>query len=195
MTYETYDPNPAATVRTALKNELGYTSRQVSVKGDGGSVRVMIKDITCDESRIAEIANRSRRVRYDEATGCILRGGNTFVSVDWDRRCVEAMMPALDPAEFAEDGAYVRLGRVHIAREAAYQFRLYVHGSTQEEDDAIEARLSEMNLWHRSCYDLDGARQTIAAWSLAVGMDLAAAVEVAEVAVATEATEATEEAA
>lgn len=68
-------------VRDALKKELGLTNRQVSVRSDYNSVSVTVKAPGVPFNKVREIANRVRRVRYCEASGEPLLGGNTYVNV------------------------------------------------------------------------------------------------------------------
>lgn len=76
-------------IRTALKNELGLSNRDVSVKSRHySSVSVDVKSMKAlaKYSQIKEIGNSQESIDRDEATGEILQGGNTFifVSLDYD---------------------------------------------------------------------------------------------------------------
>lgn len=80
----------------ALRNELkehGYNSRRVGVvcKYAGFSlvIRVTIKEREIDKKEIETIARKYNDVDYDERTGEVLQGGNTFVSVDYDYKLSE----------------------------------------------------------------------------------------------------------
>jgi hypothetical protein len=75
----TYE-SPAQKVRAALKAN-GYSSKFVSVKQDGCSVKVTIRSKDVRISDIKAIADTFRDVRYCEGSGEILSGGNTFVDV------------------------------------------------------------------------------------------------------------------
>ena len=72
-------------IRKALKQKLGYNSRQVSVKthsySGGSTTYVTLKQQGLDKKGIYEIASSFSRVRYDELTGEYLSGGNQFVEV------------------------------------------------------------------------------------------------------------------
>lgn len=74
-------------LRKELKDK-GYSSRKVGVRheycGYSSSIRVTIKDLSIDKEEIKAIANKYRDVDYDERTGEILAGGNTYVFVDYD---------------------------------------------------------------------------------------------------------------
>ena len=76
-----------AKIRADLK-AAGIPARAVSVRvSDAGystSVRVNIKDISIDRAVVEKIAYRHRDVSYDERSGEILSGGNTYVWVDYD---------------------------------------------------------------------------------------------------------------
>lgn len=112
----------AATIRKTLKTQHGWTSRQVSVRRDGCSINVTIKDPAVKEQAVREIAMEQRSVRYDEATQCILRGGNTFVSVRWDNAVLDAIAARLPlddvkkPAEGATGSPTLAVGRLDIWR-------------------------------------------------------------------------------
>ncbi len=75
----------AKTVRQALKDELGLTSRDVSVRSEryslGSSVHVTIKTKGVRLSEVERIANRVQKIRRCEFTGDILGGGNRYVHV------------------------------------------------------------------------------------------------------------------
>lgn len=77
----------AARIRKALKAELGLTSRQVSVRSErysmGSSIDVYIKEPLVSKEKVQEIADRERKVRYCEASGEVLSGGNRFVDVQY----------------------------------------------------------------------------------------------------------------
>lgn len=76
-------------IRAELKAN-GYSSRRVGVaikySGYSSSIRVTIKDREIDKAEIERIARKYRDVDYDEATGEILAGGNTYVFVKYDYR-------------------------------------------------------------------------------------------------------------
>jgi hypothetical protein len=76
----------AQTIRQAIKRELGYTSKQVSVRTSRGtgSVRLTIKARGLDIDAIRSIAMPHERIYRDDATGEILCGANLFVNVDID---------------------------------------------------------------------------------------------------------------
>lgn len=77
-------------IRERIKNELGYTSKQVSVRssncGYSDETRITVKDLSCDFEAIEKIAKSFEKVDYDQYNGEILSGGNTyiFVAYDWD---------------------------------------------------------------------------------------------------------------
>lgn len=75
----------------AIRNELkkcGYSNRKVSVKHEYGgysaSIRVTVKDLAINLAGIRKIARIYEDIDYDERTGEILEGGNTYVFVDYD---------------------------------------------------------------------------------------------------------------
>src|SRR5699024_5583205 len=73
----------AKDLRKELKNELGYTSKQVRVKMAAGiAIEVTIKDYTVNCEEVEKIAKKYDSVDWDEHTGEILEGGNIFVEVN-----------------------------------------------------------------------------------------------------------------
>lgn len=74
----------AKMVREELK-KIGYSSKMVSVKsgctGYSDFIRITIKDLSCDKDKINAIALKFKSIDYDERSGEILAGGNTYISV------------------------------------------------------------------------------------------------------------------
>lgn len=75
----------------AIREELkkaGYTSKQVSVRsrncGYSDETRIYVKDLSCDINAIRNICEKFERIDYDQYTGEILMGGNTYIFVEWD---------------------------------------------------------------------------------------------------------------
>ncbi len=73
-------------VRQAIKSELGYNSRQVSVRDNPGglstSITVRLKKPGLDFDKIEAIAERHVKVDRCERSGEIMGGGNTYVFVE-----------------------------------------------------------------------------------------------------------------
>jgi len=74
----------AKAVRVEIKKELGFNSREVKVRKDGCAINVKLDSIEAVKkiNEIEKVANKFENVRYDERTGEILGGGNTFVFVE-----------------------------------------------------------------------------------------------------------------
>jgi hypothetical protein len=76
-----------AEIRSELKKN-NITSRQVSVTGHyagySEAIDVNIKDLTVNIDTVEKIANKHESIRYDQASGEILQGANTYVSVKYD---------------------------------------------------------------------------------------------------------------
>lgn len=91
----------AAKVRAALKKELGYGPRDVSVRCDnysmGSAVRVRIKRVGLNFAKIKEIAEREESIRRCEYSGEILSGGNRYVTVDFSRECEDVLVAQFLP--------------------------------------------------------------------------------------------------
>jgi hypothetical protein len=82
--------NAAVLIRNDLK-AAGYALRAFSIRTAAtGSVTVEIRDASIPKSKITEIACRYESISRDTATGEILSGGNTFISVRYARAALQA---------------------------------------------------------------------------------------------------------
>jgi hypothetical protein len=94
----------AKIIRTAIKNKLGLTSRDVSVKarsgGTSSSVTVSLKTTKALSSmtKIKDLSKDSESYERD-ASGDILGGGNTFIFTSIDRK-LEDELSIIVQAEF-----------------------------------------------------------------------------------------------
>lgn len=115
----TYDNNPAATVRNALKSELGLNSKAVSVRQDRGrSVYVTIKVPGVSLQRVTAIAERSESISRCAHSGDILGGGNTFVFVNY-----ASGLFAAQRAELTETFGALAYGHGHQVTASIYVYR------------------------------------------------------------------------
>ncbi len=141
-----------AEIRRILKGEHDYTSRDVSVRvTPGHSIRVVMKSAHVDEAIVNEVAHRFETVHRDERTGDILRGGNTFVSVDWDSDLITAtaapFVEALEELESRPAGRAVRIaGRIRAWRiddsaNGLERFRWDVVGSHDDFENEIRRQV------------------------------------------------------
>lgn len=84
----------AAIIRETLKTKHGWTSRQVGIRAEyfsmGSAIRVTIKDASVIPSVVEAIANKAEKISRDQ-WGEILSGGNTYVTVSYDRDVIEQM--------------------------------------------------------------------------------------------------------
>ena len=82
-----------AEIRAKIK-AAGIPARSVSVRvqyaGYSTSINVRIKDISVGRKQVEKIAKEYRDVSYDERSGEILEGGNTYVFVDYDYEMMTA---------------------------------------------------------------------------------------------------------
>lgn len=89
-------------IRAELKKELGYNARQVSVRQSHGSIVFTVRDSSVDVEAVKTFGSRFESISRDYATGCILRGGNTFVNVRLSdavkNEFKAAWLPALEAA-------------------------------------------------------------------------------------------------
>lgn len=74
-------------IRKVLKQD-GIPSRAVSVSvkdaGYSTSVRIRIKDIAVGMQRVEKLLEQFEKIRYDERSGEILEGANTYVIAEYD---------------------------------------------------------------------------------------------------------------
>lgn len=72
----------AKEIRKELKEQLGYNSRQVSVRCSGGcTVHVIVIDKTIETEAVRKLAESYKDIDYDIATGEVLLGGNIYIHV------------------------------------------------------------------------------------------------------------------
>lgn len=93
--------NPAEEVRKALKAK-GISSRQVSVRNDGSSLSIRIKDFSVCAQMVSDIAKQFERIDYCPVTQEILCGGNYFVSVVYDWQVESAIKKTTEFIELKE---------------------------------------------------------------------------------------------
>ena len=77
----------AKEIRKKLK-DIGYNSRMVSVRSSsfsgGDDIVIRMKSVDVDETKVREICKAYESIDYDEYSGEILMGANSFVFVEWD---------------------------------------------------------------------------------------------------------------
>jgi len=125
---------PAQLLRAALKSA-GYNSRRATVRHDHSTLRVTIRDASAPLSTIKAIADQFRSVRYCEATGEILCGGNTFVDVDYlpelvapIAAAVAALLAPAGDGEIVGLAGGFRAAKVSRARGATYPDEVRIWG-------------------------------------------------------------------
>lgn len=73
-------------IREQLKKDLGYNSKQVSIKkercGYSHSISITIRDHSVDYNKVKSFGEKFHHVRRCEASHEILEGCNTYVSVE-----------------------------------------------------------------------------------------------------------------
>ena len=72
----------AKIIRSELK-KVGYSSRMVSVRSNSCAIHCEIKDKAVDKALVEKIAIQHEDIDYDQYTGEILSGGNTYVFVQY----------------------------------------------------------------------------------------------------------------
>jgi hypothetical protein len=78
-------------IRKNLKAKLGYNARKVSVSQKGSTIKFTIRNEEVDYTKLKEFTQSCESISYDEATQCILRGGNTFTRIDFTEEVRESM--------------------------------------------------------------------------------------------------------
>lgn len=82
----------AAEIRKKLK-DIGYNSRMVSVRSSsfsgGDDIVIRMKSTDVDETKVREICKSYESIDYDEYSGEVLMGANSFVFVEWDSGFIE----------------------------------------------------------------------------------------------------------
>ena len=85
----------AAEIRTTLKRDHGWTSRQVSVRAHyfsmGSSIDVVVNDPAIPLPPVKAVAEAHESIARCEITHEILSGGNTYVSVGYSREAQETI--------------------------------------------------------------------------------------------------------
>lgn len=89
----------AAEIRADLKRA-GMTSRDVSVRKEsysmGSSIYVTAKNPRVRLDEVRAIAEPHERIRYCQATGEILGGGNMYMHVEYDREALAPLVAYVD---------------------------------------------------------------------------------------------------
>ena len=85
---------------------------EVSVRSSAGSLRVTIKDPSVKRAIVEAIASPHEHIDRDERTGDILRGGNTFLTVEYSDEAlapiVDRVLPQLIEIENSEQPGIIR---------------------------------------------------------------------------------------
>lgn len=130
----TTNATPAQRLRATLK-AAGFNARRVSVRHDHSTLRVTLRDATAPIATVRTIANAFRSVRYCEATGEILCGGNTFVEVEYTDEliapvaaAVSAVLGAAGDGEVVAVGGGFRAAKVPRAHGATYPDEVRIWG-------------------------------------------------------------------
>jgi len=75
-----YAGERAQLIRKELKTKYGWNNRQVSVRSDSNSIRVIINEADIARKDVSAIAEPHEKIRRDQF-GDILSGGNIYLSV------------------------------------------------------------------------------------------------------------------
>ena len=90
-------------IRAEIKKDLGYNSRQVSVKlWHYTTLSFTIRDRCVDYKKLSDYVQKYESIDRDMVTGEILCGGNTYVDVHVDDKVVD-LLQEIDIANVIED--------------------------------------------------------------------------------------------
>lgn len=78
-------------IRKNLKKKLKYNARQVSVSQKHSTIVFTVRNENVDYAKLKDFSETFENISRDEATGCILRGGNTFTRVDYSDQVKETL--------------------------------------------------------------------------------------------------------
>lgn len=151
------DMGKANGLRSALK-AAGYKANQVTVRDRGGSVdtslEVTIRSAAVSVSAVTAIANKVSVVNRCTATGEILGGGNTFVTVSYSRDLIAPIQASIEAQILAGQGdATIGTISVHVDNLANSASPVYVGRASEDTSDLY-------------CYGVDYAAKRLAAESL-----------------------------
>lgn len=106
----------AKIIREELKKELGLNRTKVGVRSPHyGSLVISIHDPSVDLAEVEKIAKRQESIDRCHASGEILSGGNTFVSVNYSEKAVKTTM-----AERAADIEAIQKAVAQITEVKSY---------------------------------------------------------------------------
>jgi hypothetical protein len=151
---------PADELREALA-KAGYTRRQVSVRHShyslGSSLYVTIRDASIDKARIKTIAQAFEEVRYDEYSGEILGGGNTYLNVFYTKEAADSRAAAYtEPVK----AAILELDETDRSRLVKVGNTGYWIGF--DSNDAAGFSLWKDNSFVRNCHQLENIAYVMA---------------------------------
>jgi len=106
-------------IKDALKKAGYKVPSQISVrKRSASAYDVEIKSLDIDKDEIEKIVSKYENIRYDERTGEILSGGNTYVFVNYDYGMMNKERERLRKLEeetiqkcLNNDGYYTKIGK------------------------------------------------------------------------------------
>lgn len=106
----------AKIIREELKKELGLNRTKVSVRSPHwGSIIVKIHDPSVDFAEVEKIAKRQESIDRCAASGEILQGGNTFVSVKHSEKAIDIVL-----AERAKEIEDIQNATVELKQQKSF---------------------------------------------------------------------------
>ncbi|GGA92800.1 hypothetical protein [Puia dinghuensis] len=122
-------------ITEALK-KAGYNARQVSVRNRNGgyssSLTITIRDASVNYEVVEQIGKNHKHVHYDEHSGEILSGGNTFVETDYTDQVrdiwAKKYSPLVDDAivQLVDDNAGIRIDdRFTIFKDGRNNYKIW----------------------------------------------------------------------
>lgn len=78
-------------IRKNLKSKLGYNAKMVSISRKCNTIKFTIRDESVNYDKLKEFSKDFENIGRDQATGCILRGGNTYTRIDFSDKVRESL--------------------------------------------------------------------------------------------------------
>ncbi len=159
-------------IAKAIK-ELGYNSRQVSIKSDSCSYRITVRDPKVNIEKVEAAVKPLESVSYDERTQEILSGGNTFIFVYASEEVKEAWanqyLPMLElVADKVEKDKGLRIDEDYVLFGTGYegQFGLSYFGpngyGTKIGADRMSLKSTAINMhMHKQGLEMVGTRGSL----------------------------------
>lgn len=142
--------NPKANIVKAIK-ELGYNSRQVSVKDNGGSLSwsftVTVRDPKVNMKTVEDAVKKHQEIDWDPHAQEILSGGNTFIRVEatdevkaeWSKKYIPLIEAAI--TKVTPENKFAEIMKGYSLAKEYYSYLIYFYNP----GEIIGRRIAESN--------------------------------------------------